>query len=95
MPAGIPDALVPDAKLSIALKKTQLAALVENDERIAAAKELIWLEGQEKWLELNATFSAQWPNITRKKDSPSDADEHKGEEGKYDKYFSADPGEGD
>ena len=47
------------------------------------------------WLELNTKFSAEWPNITRKKDSPADADEHKGEEGKYDKYFSAEPGEGD
>ena len=40
-------------------------------------------------------FLAEWPNITRKKDSPADADEHKGEEGKYDKYFSPDPGAGD
>jgi hypothetical protein len=32
----------------------------------------------EQWLELNATYSAEWPNITRKKDSPADADEHKG-----------------
>ena len=51
--------------------------------------------GLEKWLEVNATYSAEWPNITRKKDSPADADEHKGEDGKFDKYFSADPGEGD
>ena len=51
--------------------------------------------GQEKWLELNATFSADSPNITRKKDSPADADEHKGEEGKYDKYFTPDAGSGD
>jgi len=36
-----------------------------------------------------------WPNITRKKDSPADADEHKGEEGKYDKYFTPDAGAGD
>ena len=50
--------------------------------------------GLEKWLELNSTYSAEWPNITRKKDSPADADEHKGEEGKFDKYFSADPGAG-
>ena len=51
--------------------------------------------GLEKWLELNTNFSADWPNITRKKDSPADADEHKGEEGKYDKYFTPDPGKGD
>ena len=51
--------------------------------------------GQEKWLELNATFSAQWPNLTRKTPSPEDADAHTGEEGKYAKYFSPEPGEGD
>jgi ferredoxin len=50
----------------------------------------------ETWLELNATFSAQWPNVTRKADqTPADADEHKGEADKYDKYFSAEPGAGD
>ena len=51
--------------------------------------------GLEKWLEVNATYSVEWPNITRKKDSPADADEHKGEEGKFDKYFTTDPGTGD
>ena len=52
-------------------------------------------DGLEKWLEINAKFSSEWPNITQKKEPPADADEHKGEEDKYDKYFSADPGEGD
>jgi ferredoxin len=51
--------------------------------------------GQERWLEINAQFSAEWPNITRKREQPADADEHKGEAGKYEKYFSADPGQGD
>ena len=51
--------------------------------------------GQEKWLEINANFSASWPNITRKKDSPADADEYKGKAGKFDEYFSPEPGEGD
>src|SRR3546814_13014408 len=51
--------------------------------------------GREKWLELNTTFSAQWPNITTKGAVPDDADAHKGEEGKYDKYFSAEGGSGD
>ncbi len=51
--------------------------------------------GLEQWLELNAKYSAEWPNITAKKDAPADADEHKGEDGKFDKYFSAEPGEGD
>src|SRR4028118_2183554 len=48
--------------------------------------------GLEKMLEINATYSAEWPNITRKRESPADADEHKGEEGKFDKDFSAGPG---
>jgi ferredoxin len=51
--------------------------------------------GLEKFLEINATFSAQWPNITSKKDSPADAVEHMGEVGIYDKYFSPEAGEGD
>ena len=51
--------------------------------------------GLEKWLELNTTFSAQWPNITRSREAPADADEYKGVEGKFDKFFSAEPGQGD
>jgi ferredoxin len=52
--------------------------------------------GLEKWLEVNTAFSGgQWPNITRKRDAPTDADEYKGVEGKYDKYFSPEPGQGD
>jgi ferredoxin len=31
----------------------------------------------------------------RQEGRPADADEHKGEDGKFDKYFSAEPGEGD
>lgn len=50
--------------------------------------------GLEQWMELNATFSAQWPNITTKGEVPADADAHKGEDGKYDKYFSSNPGQG-
>jgi ferredoxin len=52
-------------------------------------------DGLEKWLELNTKFSAEWPNITQSKEPPAGADEHKGEEGKFDKYFSPEPGEGD
>ena len=48
----------------------------------------------EKWLELNRDYSETWPNITRKGEPPADADKYKGEEGKFDKYFSANPGEG-
>ena len=49
----------------------------------------------EQWLELNAKFSAEWPNVTQKKEPPSDADDHKGEEDKFEKFFSPEPGEGD
>ncbi len=52
-------------------------------------------DGLEKWLEVNTEFSGKWPNITEKKDAPGDADEHKGEAGKFDKFFSGAPGEGD
>ena len=44
--------------------------------------------GNEKWLDLNATYSAQWLNITRKKPPPPDADERNGEADKFDKYFT-------
>ena len=33
--------------------------------------------GLEKWLELNASLSANWPNITVKGETPPDADAHK------------------
>lgn len=47
-----------------------------------------------KWLELNREYSAKWPNITINKGSLPDADTHKGEKGKFDKYFSPKPGQG-
>ena len=50
--------------------------------------------GLEKWMEINATFSAQWPNITVKGEVADDADSHKGEEGKYEKYFTPTAGQG-
>ena len=49
--------------------------------------------GLEQWLELNASLSASWPNITVKGPTPADADEHKSEAGKFDKYFSDKPGD--
>jgi ferredoxin len=51
--------------------------------------------GIEQWQELNAKFSAEWPNLTAKKDAPADADEWKGKEGKFEAHFSEAPGEGD
>lgn len=48
-----------------------------------------------KWLEINREQSANWPNITQKKEALEDADAHKGEPGKFDKYFSESGGRGD
>ncbi|MDX1401784.1 MAG: DUF3470 domain-containing protein [Kiloniellales bacterium] len=47
------------------------------------------------WLELNREYSEVWPNITRKGEAPTDADSFKGMPGKFEKFFSTDPGKGD
>ena len=47
----------------------------------------------EPWLELNREYSETWPNITRKGESPADAEDYKGMEGKYEKLFSPNPGQ--
>ena len=52
-------------------------------------------DGLEKWLELNTKFASTWPNITAKGEPPADADDFKDEQGKFEKYFSEEPGEGD
>ncbi len=49
----------------------------------------------DKWLELNRKFAQAWPNLTRKKPAPKDADQFKDETGKFEKYFKAEPGTGD
>jgi ferredoxin len=49
----------------------------------------------EKWLGVNAEYAKSWPNITEKKDQPADATEFDGVEGKFEKYFSPNPGTGD
>ena len=46
----------------------------------------------ERWLELNRQYASTWPNITRKKSYPADADEFKDVSEKFDKYFSPNPG---
>jgi len=51
--------------------------------------------GPADWLELNREYSLKWPNITVEKEMPKDAREHRNEAGKFDKYFSPSPGEGD
>ena len=51
--------------------------------------------GLDHWLKVNTEYAAKWPNITIKKDQPEDAEKFGGEEGKFEKYFSAEPGSGD
>ena len=46
----------------------------------------------EQWLELNTKYAQEWPNLTEKKDELPGADDVKDEEGKFEKYFSAEPG---
>ncbi|MFN3465571.1 MAG: DUF3470 domain-containing protein, partial [Terricaulis sp.] len=48
-----------------------------------------------KWLKVNTEFSKVWPNITVKGTAPADADTFKDEKGKFEKYFSPEPGSGD
>ena len=43
------------------------------------------------WAEQNRTYSALWPNITRKGEAPADADEWKGKPDKA-QLFSPEPG---
>jgi len=49
-------------------------------------------DGAAQWLEHNREFSASWPNITRKKAPPADADEWKGVPNKFPDHFSKKPG---
>ena len=46
------------------------------------------------WFDLNRTYAAQWPNLTRKKDSDPNADSNKGLPDKYTRFFSPKPGTG-
>ena len=48
----------------------------------------------EKWLELNREYSETWPNITRKIEGMPEADAMQAEKGKFDRFFSPEPGEG-
>ena len=47
-----------------------------------------------KWVELAREYCDTWPNITVNKDALPDADDHANEEGKFEKYFSPNPGGG-
>ena len=44
---------------------------------------------------MNREYSEKWPNVTTKSDPLPDADALKDEKGKFEKYFSANPGQGD
>jgi len=46
-------------------------------------------------LEINTKYASAWPNLTEKKPPPEDAKEFDGVDGKFEKYFSEAPGEGD
>ncbi len=47
------------------------------------------------WVEHNKEYSQKWPNISTPKDPLPTAEEASKEEGKFQKYFSPNPGEGD
>jgi len=51
--------------------------------------------GTERWLEVNRKYAEAWPNITQKKDALPEAEEFKDQPGKFEKYFSSEPGSGD
>src|SRR4029434_4882562 len=44
-------------------------------------------KGLETWLELNAKYSAEWPNISARGEAPGDAEEMNGLEGKLEKIL--------
>ena len=50
--------------------------------------------GLEEWLKLNTEYAKTWPNITVKKEPPSDAKEWEGAPDKA-KLFDPEPGSGD
>lgn len=45
------------------------------------------------FVDVNAKYASVWPNITRRKDSPSDADEWRNVKGKFDQHFDPNPPE--
>ncbi len=48
------------------------------------------------WLELNAKYSAIWPNVTYNGgQTPPDANQYESVAGKFERYFSPEPGKGD
>ena len=50
--------------------------------------------GAQAWLTLNKDMSEKWPNIGQKIDAMPNADAMQDEDGKFDKYFTENPGSG-
>ncbi|MEM9852265.1 MAG: ferredoxin FdxA [Pseudomonadota bacterium] len=50
--------------------------------------------GVEKWIDLNREYADKWPVIVTKIDAMDGHEDRDGEEGKLEKYFSPEPGEG-
>jgi len=48
----------------------------------------------DKYLEVNRKFADIWPNITRKGESPADADDWRDKGNKFEEQFSESPGQG-
>jgi len=49
--------------------------------------------GLDKWLEINTKYAEEWPNITRKGESPADADDWRDKPDKLE-LLSPNPGKG-
>ena len=44
--------------------------------------------GAQRWLELNARLSGVWPPISERRHDFPDADEYRGQPGKFERFFS-------
>ncbi len=51
-------------------------------------------EDSEEFIELNRKYADIWPNITRKGESPADADDWRETANKFADHFSENPGQG-
>ncbi len=49
-------------------------------------------EGAEAWVELNREYADKWPNIAQKGKVPADEAEFRDVPGKFEKFFSPNPG---
>ena len=62
---------------------------------IEAIKPDTEVDAAAQWVEFNRKYSESWPNITRKREPPADADAWKDVKGKLETEFSPKPGRGD